>query len=147
MSRRRVSAPGTGDGDPTCWRLGSGRGEGTGHCSVRGPLCRARGAGGAWGGAWLPGPWAAGCRRGRRESPERSGLCPGEADSGGVGRVPLRLTGASWVRRGRVCPGAGRGRRAPSAAGPPRGPCREGALQLRVGNWGPGPARAPTAPG
>lgn len=95
-------ASGTGDGDPTCRRLGSGRGEGTGHCSVRGPLCRARGTGGAWGGAWLPGARGGGRRAGPAGEPgaERwappgrgsSSVTPGEAASGGVSSVSGRQT-------------------------------------------------------
>lgn len=69
VPRIRVSGAGTGDGDPACWRLGAGRGEGIlAVLSVKPPL---EGSGGSLGSG------VAFRRRGgghqQLESPERSG--------------------------------------------------------------------------
>lgn len=67
VPRIRVSGAGTGDGDPACWRLGAGRGEGI-LALVRSPVWRA--PAGAWGGVAFRGR---GGGHQQLESPERSG--------------------------------------------------------------------------
>lgn len=172
VSRRRVSGLGVRDRgrgpDLPAARFGQGRGH-RALLGARPPLQGSGGSGVPGAGLGFPGPWAAGGDGWR-------------ARSGAVGaawarvlvfdppemRTPAelalsqgdRLTRTSWVWWGRVCPDAGRRRRAPSAATgrlsrapalAPRDHLGIGAGRARPSSASgprcPGPARGRTARG